>query len=63
MEVDAPELLDTSTIEKKEDARRKKVKWKTKFDISTMVKDLVEARSVVRKLMEEVVARSEGEKG
>ena len=61
MELDAPELEDTGLLERLEEAKMKKSKWRTNFDIGVMVKELVESvvsRSVVGKLLEEVVTRS-----
>ena len=61
MEVDAPDLVDTDTIERKEAARARKIKWKNRFDVSNIVKELVEsvmARAAVERVLEEVISRS-----
>ena len=62
MEVDAPEMVDTDTIIRKEQAKMKQVQWMMKHDISTIMKELVDgvvARSAVDKVIEEVIYRSQ----
>ena len=48
-------------MERQEEARVKKMQWRTRFEVNTIVNELVNnvlARSAVERVLEEVVARS-----
>ena len=54
MDVDAPKLVDTDKIERKEAARIRNIKWKNKCEVSNIVKELVDSvvtRSTVERVL------------
>ena len=61
MEEDAPAMVDTDTIIRKEQAKFKQVQWARRQEMKALVMEMVDvvvARSVVSKVIEDVLSRS-----
>jgi hypothetical protein len=61
MEVDSPALIDPETIIRREEAKKKKEKWKNRDCVRKLILEMVaqtEAQSAARNIMQEIVDRS-----